>query len=336
MGAPWRSHSGGALPKQGVVTERWRHAARDPDDEGVPEERIVLLADADADTRETIAYHLALAGYPVVQAGSVDGAVEELHRLRPDVIVLSDDLGADRSVGDVIALLDDESAGGHVPVITLSDDPGRERLTECLAVGARDHVRRDEAEAELLPRIGAVLRVDDELERLRQRNAELEFAVGLDPVTGMANRRGLEDELERLAAGAARHHLALSAVMARAAVPAATGTPVAREQRQDGLRRELGYLVSSVRRADDIAGVWDPRTFALLLPLTAAGGACVLAERLRAAVAAAPVQYRDEDVAVTMSCAFVDVGADTGQVFPALEAAVARVEADGGDAVAPA
>ncbi|HVM66340.1 MAG TPA: response regulator, partial [Acidimicrobiales bacterium] len=167
------------------MAERWRRAGRDPDDGEVPEERIVLLADADTDTRETIAYHLAMAGYPVVQAGSVDGAIEELHRVRPDVIVLSDALGDDRAVGDVIALLDDESDDGHVPVITLSDDAGQQRLAECLAVGARDHVRRDAARTDLVPRIGAVLRVDEELERLRQRNAELEFVAALDPVTGM-------------------------------------------------------------------------------------------------------------------------------------------------------
>jgi two-component system cell cycle response regulator len=319
-----------------LVADGWRGAGHGPDDEAVPEERVVLLADPHTETRETIAFHIAMAGYPVVQAGSVDRAIEELHRVHPDLIVLSDDLGQDQPVGDVIALLDDEADEGRVPVITLSDDPGRERLVECLAVGARDHVRRGAAPDELIPRIDAVLRSGDELERLRQRNTELEFVAALDPVTGMANRRGLEEELDRLAAGAARHHIALSAVMARAAVPPVSGPPLARDQRREGVRRELGYLVSSVRRADDFAGVWDARTFAVLLPLTAGEGAAVLAERLRAVVAAAPVRYGDEDIDVTVSCAFTDVGADTGRVFPALEATVAQVESEGGDAVAPA
>jgi PleD family two-component response regulator len=300
------------------------------------EERVVLLADSHTEMRETIAFHLAMAGYPVVQAGSVDRAIEELHRVHPDLIVLSDDLGAEQPVGEVIALLDDESDEGRVPVITLSDDPGRERLAECLAVVARDHVRRGAAPDELVPRIDAVLRAGDELERLRQRNAELEFVAAVDPVTGLANRRGLEEELDRLSAGAARHHVALSAVMARAAIPSVAGPPHARDQRREGVRRELGYLVSSVRRADDFAGVWDARTFALLLPLTASEGAAVLAERLRAVVAAAPVRYGDEAVGVTVSCTYTDVGADTARVFPALEETVARVEAEGGDAVAPA
>ncbi len=302
----------------------------------MPEERVVLLADPHTETRETIAYHIAMAGYPVVQAGSVGRAIEELHRVHPDLIVLSDDLGAEQAVGDVIALLDDEADEGRVPVITLSDDPGRERLAECLALGARDHVRRGAATDELVPRIDAVLRAGEEMERLRQRNAELEFVAAVDQVTGLANRRGLEEELDRLSAGAARHHIALSAVLARAAIPATAGPPRAREQRREGVRRELGYLVSSVRRADDFPGVWDARTFALLLPLTASDGAAVLAERLRAAVAAAPVRYGNEVIGVTMSCAYTDVGADTARVFPALEEAVARVEAGGGDSVAPA
>ena len=316
------------------MPESWRDVPGALDDERMAEDHLVLVADAHDDARVTIADHLALAGYPVVQAGSVEGAIEELHRAHPDVIVLSDDL-ADRPVGDVIALLDDESEEGHVPVITLSDDPGRDRLAECLALGARDHVRRDAAAAELVPRIGAVLRTDEELERLRQRNAELEYVGGVDPVTGLASRRGLEDELERLAAGAARHHVALSAVMARAAIPSVAGSPRMREHRREALRRELGFLVAAVRRTDDYAGVWDSRTFALLLPMTPGEGAGVLAERLRAAVAAAPIVHGDEDVDVRVSCAYTDVGPDTAQVFPSLEATVARVEAAGGDAVAP-
>jgi len=317
------------------VPDIWRDVGRASDDEQMAHEPVVLLADDHADARETIAFHLAMAGFPVVQAGSIEGAVEELHRTHPDIVVVSDELGH-QPVADLIAVITDESDGGGIPVITLSDDPGSLRLAECLADGARDHVRREAGAEELIARIGAVLRTDDELERLRRRNDELEFLGAVDVLTGMANRRGLEEELDRLAAGAVRHHVALSAVMARAKIAAGGGTRRARAERDEALRRELGYLVTAVRRTDDFSGVWDPRTFVVLLPLTAVEGARAFAERLRSVVAAAPLRHGEELVPVTLSCAYTEVGPDTAELLPALEAIVHGVEDAGGDAVRPA
>ena len=312
----------------------WRVTGRASDDERMSKEPVVLLADDRTDARQSIAFHLAMAGFPVVEAASIDAVIAELHRARPDVVVISDDLG-DRRVGDIIALIEDESDIGDVPVITLSDDVGSGRLVESLAVGARDHVRRGASTEELVARIVAVMRTDDELERLRRRNAELEFLGAVDPLTGMANRRGIEEELDRFAAGAARHHLALSAVMVRANLPAGTGSPRARAERWDALRRELGYLVNAVRRTDDFSGVWDARSFLVLLPLTPLDGARVFAERMRSVVAAAPLRHGVELVPVTLSCAYAEVGPDTRGVLTALEAAVQGAESAGGNAVSP-
>jgi diguanylate cyclase (GGDEF)-like protein len=292
-------------------------------------EPVVLLADERVDVRETIAFHLAMAGFPVVQAGSFDAVVDELHRGRPDVVVVADDLGGG-GVEDLLVTITKQPELDGVPVITLSEDPTSGRLAACLALGARDHVRRQDGAEELIARIDAVLRVDDELERLRRRNAELEFLAAIDPLTGMANRRGIEEELDRLAAGAIRHHLPLSVVMAR--LDDFGTDPTVR----DHVRREVGYLVGSARRTDDFAGAWDGRTFALLLPMTPLAGAKAFASRLHAVVGAAPVRHEDGAVPVTLSCAYAQVRADVEAVFPALETAVSLVQAAGGDAVTPA
>ena len=289
----------------------------------------MLLADERVETRETIAFHLAMAGFPVVQAASLGAVVDELHRARPDVVVLSDELGG-APVEDLLATITDEPDSDGVPVITLSEDPTSVRLVECLSHGARDHVRRQAGAEELIARIDSVVRIADELEQLRRRNSELEFLAAVDPLTGMANRRGVEEELDRLVAGAIRHHVPLSAVLAR--VDDLAGTT----GRCEAVLREVGYLVASARRTDDFAGAWDRRTFAVLLPMTPAAGARAFAERLRTVVVAAPVRYEDGSVPVTVSCAYAQVGADADVVLPALETAVSLVQAAGGDAVTPA
>jgi len=109
----------------------------------------VLLADERVDMRETIAFHLAMAGFPVVQAGSLDAVVHELHRGRPDVVVVADDLGG-TPVEDLLVTITEQPELDGVPVITLSEDPTSGRLAACLALGARDHVRRQAGAEELI------------------------------------------------------------------------------------------------------------------------------------------------------------------------------------------
>lgn len=303
----------------------------DPADQRVASQAVVLLADEHADFRATIAFHLALAGYPVVETGSVAEALSRSRNLRPDVVVVSDSLGA-QDVGQILATIAGQPDLADVPVITVSSEPGTERLVECLSHGARDHVRRQDGAEELLARIDAVLRADEELERLRRRNAELEFLGTLDPLTGMSNRRHLEEELERLAAGAARHGLPLSVVMARADdLPAGAGQD---EDPWDEVQRELAYLVAAVRRTDDFAGVWDSRTFVVLLPMTALEGARSFAGRLRSVVGAAPLRCDDELLPVTLSFACAEVDDEPSSVFERVEEAVRSVQAAGGDAIA--
>jgi PleD family two-component response regulator len=293
---------------------------------------VVLLADDQDQLRATIAFHLAMAGYPVVETASVAGVVSRSRAVHPDVVIVSDVLG-NHNVAHILGTIADDPDLVDVPIITLSSEPGPERLVECLGHGARDHVRRQDGADELIARVDAVLRAGQEVERLRQRNAELEFLGAIDPLTGMANRRHLEEELDRLAAGAGRHGLALSAVMARADDLPPPSLPGTRLDRRDGIQRELAYLVAAVRRADDFAGVWDERTFVILLPVTPLEGARSFGERLRAVVNAAPVRCGDELIPLTLSCACAEVGDDPDGILRRLELGVLAVQADGGDRV---
>lgn len=290
---------------------------------------VVLLADDQGTSRATIAFHLAMAGYPVVEAESVAGAVAGAREVHPDIVVISDDL-EDGDVGTVLASIADVPDLAGVPVITLSSHPGTDRLVECLSLGARDHVRRQDGAVELVARVDAVLRADEELERLRRRNAELEFLGTVDPLTGMGNRRYLEEELDRLAAGACRHGLALSAVMVRLDELPATHSPLRRRQREAVLR-ELSYLLAAVQRTEDISGSWDDRTFVVLLPMTPLWGARSFAGRLRAVVRSAPVRSGDALVPVTISAACAEVGERGTDVLRRLEQGVMAAQANGGD-----
>jgi diguanylate cyclase (GGDEF)-like protein len=290
-----------------------------------------MLADDHVDFRQTVAFHLAMAGYPVLEASSVSAIVAQARDLRPDLVVLSDDL-AEGDVGGLLQSLRRDADLRGVPVITLSSEPGTARLVECLASGARDHVRRQDGADELVARVDAVIRADDELERLRRRNAELEFLGTTDVVTGLSNRRQIEEEHDRLRASASRHALPLSVAMVRVD---AFGEPHSRAdaKRRDSVIRELGYLIAAVRRADDFVGVWDPATFVLLLPMTPLEGVLAFVTRLQSVVTAAPVQHGSELVPVTLSASCAQVRDGAAGILHRLERAVETVQAHGGASI---
>jgi len=294
---------------------------------------VVLLADQEDHLRAPVAFHLALAGYPVVEATTLEGLRFQSRANKPDVVILSD-VFDHCEVAQLLAIVRAIPELLDVPVITVSSDPSSRRLVECLHHGARDHVRRQDGADELIARVHAVLRTDQHLERLRRRNAELEFLGNVDGLTGMATRRYLEEELDRLAAGAARHAVPLSAVMARVDEP--TGpSPVEWRQRREVVLRELTYLLASVRRTDDFAGVWDDLTVVVLLPMTPLVGARIFAERYRAVVGAAPIRSETSLIAITLSCACAEVGDDTSGLLRELERGVMALQEAGGDAVTP-
>jgi len=290
---------------------------------------LVLLADDHDEFRATVAFHLAMAGYPVVEATSVAALVVRARQVEPDVVVVSDELGNGDLAG-LMAILTEAHGMSGVPVITVSSQPGTDRLVECLSLGARDHVRRNDGAEELVARVDAVLRSVEEIEALRRRNAQLEFLGTVDPLTGMASRRHLEDELDRLAAAATRHGLPLSVVLARIDdLPA--GPQALRHQRREAVVREIAYLLAAVQRTEDISGTWDDRTFVVILPVTPLDGARAFAERLRAVIRAAPVRSGDELVPVTVSAACAEAGAGHVGVLSQLESAVVSAQASGGN-----
>ncbi|GAC1544593.1 MAG: hypothetical protein NVS3B12_33360 [Acidimicrobiales bacterium] len=293
---------------------------------------VVMLADRPSEYRESVSFQLAMAGYPVLETGSISEALDQARRLRPDVMIISDRLATD-DIRVALELLKDDYSLKGVPIITLSEASGPERLVECLRAGASDHVRQQDGTDELIARVDSVLRVGEELDRLRRRNAELEFLGSVDLVVGMSTRRQIHDELDRLSAGAVRHQLPLSVAMVRVDPwdSGVVGAPA--PTTGDEVVEEVGFLLAAVRRTDDIAGVWDPRTFVVILPVTQLDGTRAFVERLRSVVAAAPIRVGDALVTVTLSAACTEVTPENPRVLERLERQVGAVQLDGGDGI---
>ncbi|WP_256261415.1 sensor domain-containing diguanylate cyclase [Pseudomonas gingeri] len=142
--------------------------------------------------------------------------------------------------------------------------------------------------------------------RLRQR-AEQELAqlAATDSLTGLANRRALDQVLAQEWARAQRSGKPLSLLMIDAdhfkAFNDRHGHPVG-----DQALRQLAQVIdASIRRPGDMAARYGGEEFAVVLPETDAQGAWVLAQKIRTAMTA-QAPFKGDRLAITVS-----IGAST-------------------------
>lgn len=138
------------------------------------------------------------------------------------------------------------------------------------------------------------------LEELASARAEARLFAAqavTDPLTGLANRRQLDDELDRQIANARRHPQPLSVVLIDIDRFKAVNDRRGHEA-GDQVLIELARRFADSVRATDILGRWGGEEFVLVAPHTDRDAALVLAERCRVAVADAAFL---EEVHITAS-----------------------------------
>lgn len=259
----------------------------------------VLITDDSLVVRAVVRAHLETEGHHVVEAEDGLAALELCRKSAPDIILLDIEMpGLDGY--QVLAELKGDPELTDVPVVFLTDRTNMEDVLAGLRGGAHDYLKKPFEPAELLARVASALHVKQLQDQLRDRNADLDRMSRTDVLTGLYNRRHLDDELVRLHNDARRHHDPLCVLLLDIdhfkhvndtyGHPAGDAVLVAFAQR---LRDQL--------RAGDIAGRWGGEEFLVLLPRTPLDGAIILSERIRRATESTPATAAGQDISVTVS-----------------------------------
>jgi diguanylate cyclase (GGDEF)-like protein len=165
--------------------------------------------------------------------------------------------------------------------------------------------------------------------------AELADASRRDPLTGLPNRRAFEEDLAREAARAARAGAAVAVVVLDVdrfkAVNDAHGHAAG-----DAVLRAVAARAAGAIRAGDLLARVGGEEFALLLPGADLARAAEAAERIRAALAAAPVEAEGRALSVTASfgCAALAPGEPPGAAVARADARLYEAKRDGRNRVA--
>ncbi len=149
-------------------------------------------------------------------------------------------------------------------------------------------------------------------DKLRQQAQQIEInalEARTDPLTLLANRRAMDDELDRRLAELRRHGRTFSLIMADLdrfkGVNDAYGHPVG-----DQVLREVATALRRTMRDMDMVARYGGEEFAIILPGTAVTDACKAAMRIRKAVETARFHHRGEALRITVSLGVAEASAE--------------------------
>ena len=267
----------------------------------------VLVAEDSLVVRAVLRQHLEDQGYSVIEADDGNAALRVCSETKPDVVLLDIEMpGLDGH--QVLRALKADANLCDVPVVFLTGRTGTEDLVEGLRLGAHDYLKKPFETSELIARVSAAVRVKTLQDELRNRNAELDLISRTDALTGLYNRRHIEERLRELASAARRHSSSLAVLMLDIDHFKQVNDTIGHAG-GDAVLREFSARLQSVLRAEDVPGRWGGEEFLAILPNTELKGAVILGQRVCDAIADQPFSLSDgATLAVTVSggCAVGD------------------------------
>jgi two-component system, cell cycle response regulator len=283
---------------------------------------VVLLVEDSAAIRALVRRMLVAGGHTVVEAAGGAAALAVCREQQPDVVLLDVEMPG-MSGWDVLAEMKADPDLSDVPVVFLTGRSDTADMVDGLRLGAHDYLRKPCEPTELLARVQAAARVKRLQDELRQRNEELDLISRTDSLTGLHNRRHVEEYLARLTSLARRNAEPIAVLIIDVDHFKSVNDGHGHDAGDAVLREVSERLVRNVR-LEDMVGRWGGEEFLVVLPNTAAEAAADLAERLRRVVA--DESYRIPGggamrVTISLGCA-ASVMDDAGTLVRSADAAM--------------
>ncbi|MEO1134524.1 MAG: diguanylate cyclase, partial [Cyanobacteria bacterium J06639_1] len=142
------------------------------------------------------------------------------------------------------------------------------------------------------------------LKQLERANKQLQHAANIDSLTQIANRRQLDDYLNRIWTNLTNQSGAIALVLCDIDFFKAYNDTYGHQAGDTCLRRVAEILEQAVKRPADLVARYGGEEFAIVLPETPLAGAVQVAERIRAQLKSAAIPNVGSQVSqfVTISC----------------------------------
>ncbi len=252
----------------------------------------------------------------VVEAGNAIKGLELL--LSEDVDMVLCDLempGLDGS--KLVRVNGNANRETPVPFLILTAVDDVECRTTLLREGASDAITKPYHASELIARVDLHLELARTRRELVERNRELELLSMTDPLTGIPNRRHLDQALQVEFARSRRYHTPFAVAMADIDRFKRVNDEYGHSVGDIAIRNIGGVLKRQVRECD-CGGRFGGEEFLAILCNTDAEGAVIFAERWRQNVEAMPLEIEGGqtlDLTISVGVAACDSHAVSGDTL---------------------
>jgi len=246
----------------------------------------ILIVDDHEDNVELLRARLEAWGYATECAVDGEEALAKIEKSPPDLVLL--DVMMPKIDGiEVARRVKGNESLPFIPIIMQTALDATENKVEGLNAGADDYITKPIDFAELKARMTSMLRIKRLQEQLEERerqlmevNERLRHMSQTDALTGLDNRRHLEDRLREMFEHAKRLNEPFACVMCDLDRFKSVNDTYG-HQAGDVVLRDFAQILRKEVREIDRAGRYGGEEFMLLLPGTVLDSAVVFADRVR-------------------------------------------------------
>jgi diguanylate cyclase (GGDEF)-like protein len=259
----------------------------------------VLVVDDSPVYRKLVEHALEDQAYSPVFARNGCEAMELYAKHAPS-IVITDWMMPDFSGLELCQYIRGDLQHPYTYIIVLTSISEKDNVVKGLAAGADDYLTKPFDPGELLARIGVGRRTIDLHNEIDGKNKLLEEMAHTDSLTGLPNRRALEEWAGRQLRGAARHGYSLWVVHADLDSFKSINDNHGHDA-GDQVLREFGAILKEYTRASDISGRMGGDEFLLVLTHVDEKHIRLTVERLRGHLASKYFSFGGQSISVTAS-----------------------------------
>ncbi|PJZ89826.1 diguanylate cyclase DgcR [Leptospira levettii] len=236
--------------------------------------KILIIEDSELQ-RKLLNRWISNHGYTPLEAISLSDAREIISKDQVDVVLLDWEL-PDGSGIELISEIFSSSPIGWLPIIMVTGHTEPENLKLAIEAGATDYITKPAKEIELLARIFSALRMKSLHDQLR------ETAIR-DVLTGLYNRRYMEERIEQEFQRCKRHKHSLSLAMIDIDFFKKVNDTYGHETGDIVLKRIAFELKTSLRKSDIISR-FGGEEFVIVFPETGVNDATKVLDKIRESV----------------------------------------------------
>jgi two-component system, cell cycle response regulator len=243
----------------------------------------ILVADDSPVSRKLVEHALEGELCTLLFAENGQQALEKISESQPH-IVITDWIMPDFSGPDLCRRIRQDAKARYTYIILLTSSSDLDRLVEGLAAGADDYLTKPFHQKELVARIGVGRRIISMHGEIETKSRQLEEAARTDHLTGIANRRAVEEFAAKQISGAARYKFSVWVIAADLDKFKFINDTYGHSAGDEVLKYFASILKANTRAAD-ICGRLGGDEFVLVLTHAAEKALPMFVDRLRTALA---------------------------------------------------